>query len=116
MNTTNHTPRSFRPVALTLVLGLLAGAQALAAEPPVVKVRYSDLDVSTRSGAQTLYNRIAGAARTVCGFEGTPLLDQAIWKACYRDAISAAVMKVNSPLLTAIDTGQALPAVALLRR
>jgi UrcA family protein len=113
MNITNSIPRStLRPFALAVVLGLLGSAQALASVPPSVKVNYADLNLSTQAGAQTLYNRIAGAARTVCGFPGSTLLDQSIWKACYRDAISEAVAKVNSPLLTAIQTGHAAPVVA----
>jgi UrcA family protein len=113
MNTTNLTARSF---ALTLVLGLIAATPALAGEPAAVKVPYGDLDLSTQAGAQTLYNRIAGAARTVCGYEGRPLLERSSWKACYRDAISGAITQVNSPLLSAINTGHDVPALAMLRR
>jgi UrcA family protein len=117
MNTTNLTSRStLRPFALALVLGLLGATQAFAGEPSAVKVSYSDLNISTQAGAQTLYNRIAGAARTVCGYEGSSLLDKSVWRACYRDAIDEAVSKVNSPQLTAIHTGRPVSAVAMLHR
>ena len=107
MNTRNTNHRSFRPFALALVLGLAGAAQALASEPSI-KVSYSDLDLSTPAGAQTLYHRISGAARTVCGFEGADLIEQQVWKACYRGAVADAVAKVNSPLLTAVASGKSV--------
>ncbi|HUL19355.1 MAG TPA: UrcA family protein [Steroidobacteraceae bacterium] len=114
MNITNSNhPSTVRPLALVLILGLLA-SRAFSAEPGGITVKYGDLDLSTASGAHTLYSRIAGAARTVCGFEGTTLIDQAIWKGCYRGAISDAVAKVNSPMLTAVHTGRPVgPTVAM---
>jgi UrcA family protein len=117
MNTTNSNPRScIRPFALALVLGLLGAAQASAGEPAGIRVRYGDLDLATSAGAHTLYERIAGAARSVCGFEGTALIEQSLWNSCYRGAIADAVAKVNSPLLTAAQTGRpAHTTVAMLR-
>jgi UrcA family protein len=114
MNITNSIhPSTVRPVALVLILGLIA-TRAFSAEPASVTVKYSDLDLSTPSGAHTLYSRISGAARTVCGYAGTDFIDQAIWKGCYRGAIADAVAKVNSPLLTAVHTGRPVsPTVAM---
>ena len=114
MNITNSIhPSTVRPVALILILGLLA-TRAFSAEPVSVTVKYSDLDLSTPSGAHTLYTRISGAARTVCGYEGTDFIDQAIWKGCYRGAIADAVAKVNSPMLTAVHSGRPVgPTVAM---
>ena len=114
MNITNSIhPSTVRPVALILILGLLA-TRAFSAEPVGITVKYGDLDLSTPAGAHTLYSRISGAARTVCGFEGTTLIDQAIWKSCYRGAISDAVAKVDSPMLTAVHTGRPVsPTVAM---
>ena len=78
---------------------------------------YGDLDLATSAGAHTLYERIAGAARTVCGFEGTALIEQSLWNSCYRGAIADAVAKVNRPLLTAEQTGHpAHTTVAMLRK
>ena len=115
MNITNSIhPSTVRPVALALILGVLAATQAFSAEPASITVKYGDLDLSTPSGAHTLYSRISGAARTVCGYSGTDFIDQAIWKGCYRGAIADAVAKVNSPLLTAVHTGRPVsPTVAM---
>jgi UrcA family protein len=118
MNVTNSNHRSsVGPLALALLLGLIGAAQASASEPAGIRVGYGDLDLTTSAGAHTLYARIAGAARTVCGFEGTPLIEQTLWNSCYRRAIAAAVAKVNSPLLTAVETGgPAHASVAMLRK
>ena len=79
MNITNSNhPSTVRPVALALILGVLGAAQAFSAEPASITVKYGDLDLSTPSGAHTLYSRISGAARTVCGYSGTDFIDQAL--------------------------------------
>jgi len=95
-----------RRLALVLILGLLGATPALATDPSSVKVSYRDLDLSTFAGAHELYGRIKTAARTVCGYEGRNLTDQAFWNGCYRGAIADAVAKVNSPLLTAVHSGR----------
>jgi UrcA family protein len=107
MNIFNSIHRSpVRPLALVLILGLLSATPALATDPASVKVSYADLDLSTIAGAQTLYGRIRTAARSVCGYEGRGVTDQAFWNACFRGAIADAVAKVNNPLLTAVHTGR----------
>ena len=118
MNRTNSNPRScLRPAALALLLGLIGATQASAGQPAAIRVGYGDLDLATSAGAHTLYERIAGAARTVCGFEGTALVEQSLWNSCYRGAIADAVARVNTPLLTAEQTGSpAHPTVAMLRK
>ena len=107
--------------------GCLAGtAQVLAAEQIVtghgmpsnavsVTVSYADLDLSKPSGARTLYGRITGAAREVCGDQGRRLEEQFQWRTCYQGAISDAVAAVNSPLLTAVhDRRQPAPTVTAM--
>jgi UrcA family protein len=109
----HHSP--VRPLTLIAILGLIGATQALATEPASIKVRFGDLDLSTTTGAQTLYRRIAAAASEVCGYEGRGLTEVAVWNSCYRGAIADAVTKVNSPLLTAVHTGHPLPpTVAML--
>ncbi|MBS0377989.1 MAG: UrcA family protein [Proteobacteria bacterium] len=106
------------PASVTLValVGLFT-AGALPAAEHGVTVSYRDLDLTTPSGAHTLYDRIRTAARTVCGYRGTQLTDQAFWDSCYRGAITEAVAKVNNPLLTAVHTGRpADPGVAMLQK
>jgi len=91
----------------TLSIGALLGvsATALAAGPTALaerlvtqKVRVADLDLSTAAGADTLYNRIKGAARVVCRDERTYKLEFA----CQARAIDNAVIAVGSPLLASV--------------
>jgi UrcA family protein len=84
-------------------------------------VHYNDLDLSTTAGATTLYQRIRGAARTVCGEEGVELGIDAWreWNGCFQGAVNGAVEKVHSPLLKTVhqrNTRQAPPQVAAMLR
>jgi UrcA family protein len=85
------------------VAGLLASATAFAWNPPEprsVTVDYRDLNMATLAGATTLYTRIHGAARQVCGDAGRNLSEQHARELCLQHAIESAVSAVNSPLLT----------------
>ena len=109
---------SIRPVVLVLVGGLFAGGQALAADESDTRsmsVTYRDLNLSTLPGANSLYQRIRGAARVVCGEPGYDLRSQRLYKDCYTDAVSGAVAAVNNPNLTALYRGQ-INATAMLTR
>jgi UrcA family protein len=108
---------SFRAVALILVVGLLGSAPALADPEGVrsMKVGYGDLDLNTAAGAATLYGRIRGAARQLCGYEGSTFTDKAIWNSCFKQAVGDAVAKVNSPQLTALYLGKSPAVIAMLR-
>ena len=70
---------------------------------PSVTVKYGDLNIGSRAGAQVLLKRIEAAANTACG--GAPdirQLDQlAGIEACRRSAVARAVVAVDSPMLTA---------------
>ena len=83
-----------------------------------VSVRYADLNLATVEGATTLYRRIRGAARSVCGREGRSIEDQRMWEACFHTTVSDAVATVHSPLLSTLDSGTAgnAAATALLTR
>ena len=118
MNHINSIHRSpVHALALVLILGVVGATPALAQDPSSVKVSYRDLNLSTISGAQTLYGRIKTAARSMCGYEGRNMFDQSYWNACYRGAIADAVAKVNSPLLTAVHTGRPVDStVAMLSK
>jgi UrcA family protein len=99
------------------VLALLGSAQVLAGEPAKsIKVSYADLDLSTQAGAATLYSRIRGAARQVCGDEGTSYTDHAIWKGCFKRAVGDAVATVNNPRLTALHQGKSPSVTAMLSK
>jgi UrcA family protein len=74
---------------------------------PSVTVKYSDLNIGSRAGAQVLLKRIEAAAKTACG--GAPdirQLDQlASFEACRTSALARAVVAVDSPMLTAMAHG-----------
>lgn len=111
MNTSKSIRRSLVP-ALVVTLGLVSSVQAI--EQSSITVSYRDLDLSSVAGAKALYQRIAGAARTVCGYQGHSFTDQALWNSCYKGAITDAVKKVNSPLLTAVHTGRPVNAATAM--
>jgi UrcA family protein len=74
---------------------------------PTVRVDYSGVDLSTSTGATLLYHQLRNAAAQVCrGLEGRALSLQAKRQKCYNNALSAAVVAVNRPLLTALYRGQ----------
>ena len=83
-------------------LSLLAGsATALASsrvgEIPTKTVSFRDLDLSTSSGVEALYERIAAAAREVC--RGAEL---ASIHECRALAVDGAVKAIGSPLLSSL--------------
>ena len=115
MNSYTISGFTFRTFALVSALAVLGASPALADEAVrSVKVSYADLDLNTQAGAATLYGRLRGAARQLCGYEGTTFTDQAIWNECVKRAVGDAVAKVNSPQLTALYTGKS-PAVIAMR-
>ena len=72
-------------------------------ELPTVHVSYAGLDLSTKTGAAILYQRIKGAAQQVCGsVDGRQLAQLARWNACYEKALADAVAQVNQPQVTAL--------------
>jgi UrcA family protein len=95
-------------VASFFALGCTAiGGTALAQEPATAAtttwsvtypVGYSDLDVSTTTGAKTLYLRIRYAAETLC--ESAATWGKREGQACVNKAVNDAVAHVNAPLLT----------------
>jgi UrcA family protein len=123
MDTLIPTRRRSLLIAALAAAACIAGtAQAQDGEntqPHQLKVRYSDLNVSTVTGATALYHRIQGAARFVCGEEGRSLVEKMQWHTCVRDAVEGAVSTVHSPVLSAIDAeagGGRSMQTALLRR
>jgi UrcA family protein len=99
------------PVLCLAAAATLSGAVPAVAQSsdtvPSVTVKYSDLNIGSRPGAQVLLKRIEAAANTACG--GAPdirRLDRlASFEACRRSAIDRAVVAVDSPLLTATAHG-----------
>jgi UrcA family protein len=103
-------------VAFTSVVCLLGSSEASAASPGAgrtVTVNYRDLNLSTIDGAIKLYERLKGAARTVCDGPLTGVAAYQEWRSCYDAAMADAVAKVGSPLLTAVHRGPAKDATAI---
>jgi len=108
---------SLTGIAATAVLLCLGITPAWSApETHSVTVSFRDLDLSTQAGAKALYGRIQSAARKVCGYAGADLIEQSIWRSCYRNSVSDAVGKVNNPLLTAVHTGRPAEMTAMLSK
>lgn len=105
MNTSTQLPRILAVAifaALTCSIATVSfasdGTDALQA-----KVKYGDLNVSSPSGAATLYNRIRVAAENVCHpFNNRDFASQKLFAACVHKAMSGAVNEVNQPALFTI--------------
>ena len=96
----------YRFTITMMVFALALGFQSAHAAPPEnilsVVVHFGDLDLARSEGATVLYQRLRGAAETVCA----PLDDRNVarhmsFRACVQSAISTAVAKVDQPALTA---------------
>jgi len=107
MNAITSTP--LRTLLAGAILSTLAFSFATVSRaddgtaPPQVIVKFADLDVSTSKGAAALYGRIHSAAVDVCS--RMYLIEQAYkWHkdACLQKVIADAVIKVNSPALSAV--------------
>lgn len=88
--------------AITLSANL-AQAEARSAAAPQVSVVYSQTDLSSTHGVQTLYARLKSAARHVCPeVEIRNLAGAVSAKQCYQTALAQAVQKVRRPELTTL--------------
>jgi UrcA family protein len=89
--------------------GLIAGAAQ--AQPDLVRkdveVSYSDLDLSTDTGARALLGRIDAAAKSACGetpyfysyYSVAPDLASKDFATCRANAMTVAVTNVKAPLV-----------------
>jgi UrcA family protein len=90
-------------LAACAAIGSVGSARAATVEPPAVKVRYSDLNLSTEQGSLILYGRIVAAAHEVCAVDVfRDLRAVAASRACAAEAIARAVRDVNSPMLASV--------------
>jgi UrcA family protein len=71
-------------------------------------VYVADLDLDRRTDAQTLYERIRYAARTICSTDELSFDAQKRrhWRECVESAIDDAIEQVNAPLLMALHLQQ----------
>jgi UrcA family protein len=71
-------------------------------------VNYADLDLASDAGVQVLYRRLQVAAQRVCRvFEDHMLARSMKRRACYDQALSEAVAKVDLGTLTALHKSAA---------
>lgn len=85
-----------------LALGFQSAYAAPPENVPSIVVHFADLDLSRSEGAAVLYQRLKGAAETVCApLDDRDLARHMSFKACVHSAISTAVTKVDQPALTA---------------
>jgi UrcA family protein len=76
-------------------------------DPPTVIVRYDDLNLVNHAGQETLYQRLRTAANTVCvPIDQSQLARKMKGRQCYEQALSAAVIDVNDPGLSALHSGR----------
>ena len=93
-------------LAVTAALGFTgsAVAQDSTSAIPSEVVHYSDLNLSTAAGVHSLYERIQDASMRVCRhISPVGVLNLK----CRAALAEAAVADVNSPALTALQTGKA---------
>jgi UrcA family protein len=96
-----HRGRWFATGAAALAM-FTAAAQAEQAIPQVT-VKYADLNLSQQADTGELYSRLQAAAARVCSLRGTRELSQFMQRrACYNEALSDAVAKVDNSALTAL--------------
>jgi len=108
-NRPSLAPRLFG-IALTLGVGFwltVIGAELATAQtaPETRHVSYADLNLATPDDAKTLLTRIRVAAGAACGEENhSPLFPRAMaqHRACVTDAVSAAVERIDAPLVAAL--------------
>jgi UrcA family protein len=84
-------------------LGAAAQVSASELRGPDVVVRYGDLNLSTQSGAETLYARIQLAAAQVCRRpDSIELLIRAASVRCQNELVAHTVASLRSPQLAAV--------------
>src|SRR5262245_45732164 len=130
MDTTIASPNYTSSITYRILGAALAGAGLLLAAASMgpafadtsaqAKVAYADLDLSTETGARALLGRIDVAANEACGKQiHSPLLprESAFHRECVHDAVSNAVQRIGSPLVTALNgETQAQAGVSLAAR
>lgn len=74
-----------------------------------VRVSFADLDLSSKSGLQTLYGRLKAASYSVCGTQSlfeAGSIDQLVEnRRCFSKALSKAVAKFDNEQLNDIHAG-----------
>jgi UrcA family protein len=101
--------------SLATFAGLMSSTQANADSAQVLTktVSYDARALNSEQGARTLYARLRSAATEVCSpYESRELNRKAVWQSCVHNAVESAVLKVNSPLVSAVHNKTTLRASA----
>ena len=103
MNPSNCSTGLCGFVATAILLVLAVSLPTVSAAGPSSAsriVKFSDLDISSPSGAHALYMRILAAAQVVCSYYA--FATDGDKAGCVRDAIADAVTKIDQPELSAL--------------
>ncbi len=85
------------------VLGAPARAESVDRNIASMAVNYADLNLASEEGVDALYRRLRAAATEVCrGLEGREIAKLVKHRACYQQALSGAVAKLDLAPLTAL--------------
>jgi UrcA family protein len=113
MNTSTQVSRILAATVFAALTCSIATVSFASDSPDAlqVKVKYADLNVSTTSGATSLYNRIRAAADAVCRpfhpSSNADLAGRQVFTACVHQAMSNAINEVNEPALFTIANAKA---------
>jgi UrcA family protein len=107
MNTSTQISRILAAtIFAALTCSIATVSFASDSDPLQVKVKYGDLNVTSTSGASTLYNRLRVAADSVCRpfhpISNADLTGRAVFTSCVQKAMSNAINEVNEPALFTI--------------
>jgi UrcA family protein len=97
-------------VALTFLTLLSVDVRAeVPADPPSVRVAYSELSFDTNAGAAEVYRKLRSAARKVCGLNrgAVSLHEYLRQRDCFDAAVAHAVRQIDRPKLTALHDSSA---------
>jgi UrcA family protein len=88
-------------------------ANADSAQVLTKTVTYDARTLSSEQGAKTLYARLRFAAQEVCSpLDARELSRHRAWQTCVDRSVESAVLKVNSPMVSAVHNRATLRATA----
>jgi UrcA family protein len=101
--------------SLVTFASLMGSGQANADSAQVLTktVTYDARTLNSEQGARTLYSRLRFAAQEVCSpLEARELSRHRVWQSCVDNSVESAVLKVNSPMVSAVHNRATLRATA----
>jgi UrcA family protein len=90
-------------LAATLAAGTAWADESASQRTVNIEVEYTDINLATLAGAETLYGRIVRAARMACGpAESRSAAMMSAYRSCLKEAVDGAVKEVGSPNLSGL--------------